>query len=122
MCLRACAYLAGPVQWPKQEIEVLNLAGLGSIVIQDSSVGFRAEGAGLFLWRKNYDIWSYHGVWGGRGASSRLAIDEVTYGLKERLARYYDGGISHAESMHDVSAFLWSALPMADAGSLGRGE
>ncbi len=113
LCLPACKYLTGPVGWLDQQIEVVIAPGSRSIVIQDPSVGFRAEGAGLFLWRRNYDILSYHGVWGGRSAKSRLSIDEVTQGLKKQLASYYNGEIGFSPLMNRVNMFLWYALPAA---------
>jgi hypothetical protein len=112
LCLPACEYLAGPVRWPNQQIEVLIAPGSKAIIIQDCSVGFRAEGAGLFLWRRNYDIWSYHGVWGARGENSQLSIDEVTHGVIARLASYYNGEVGHSEVMYAVNAFLWYTLPI----------
>jgi hypothetical protein len=116
LCLPGCRYLAGPVQWPNQQIEVGFVDN--SIVIEDRTVGFRAQG-GLLQWRKNYDIWSFHGIWNARGSGPEpgLGIDGVTMRLRTCLSQYYEGKIGFAELAYQTNAVLWYSLPASGQGA-----
>lgn len=108
LCLAGCDFLSGPVKWPNQQIEIA-MSSRG-IVIQDPSVGFRAEGA-HFRWRRNYDLMSYHGIWGGRTANSHMTLEEVSDSLKQIVQEYYHGKLGIDDVAYRVGSFLWHKLP-----------
>lgn len=110
LCLPGCGYLTGPVQWPNQQIEIQFTENC--VVLQDQSVGFRAEG-GPLRWRRNYDLLSYHGIWGARsgGKVPELPLDALIQRFRELLARYYDGEIGYDEVATRSNSLLWYNLP-----------
>jgi len=110
LCIPACGYLAGPVEWPNQQIEI-ELAD-NVVLIQDHSVGFRAEGRS-FRWRRNYDILSFHGIWGARGSGPKpeIGMDEVSRRFSDLLSEYYKGDKGYDELAGDVNSLLWYTLP-----------
>jgi hypothetical protein len=112
LCLPGCAYLAGPVSWPNQQIEIATSPR--GIVIQDPSVGFRAEGGWAFRWRRNYDLMSYHGIWGARTASSQMTLEEISNALKQIVQEYYDGKVGCDDVAYSVGSFLWYKLPVVN--------
>jgi hypothetical protein len=107
LCLPGCGYLAGPVQWPNQQIEIVVVDDC--TVIQDQSVGFRAED-GRLRWRRNYDLWTFQGICAGRGDGGR-GIDDITEKVKKWLARYFGREIGFAEVAYQINGVLWYCLP-----------
>jgi hypothetical protein len=105
-----CGYLAGPVEWPNQRLEVQ--IAEQHVVIEDQSVGFRAEG-GVFHWRRNFDLLSYHGIWGGRsgGPETEVPLDTLTQRFRKLLSRYYEGEIGYGEVAIQSNFLLWYDLP-----------
>src|SRR5260370_25357063 len=110
LCLPGCGYLAGPVQWASQQIEIQLTENC--VLIQDQSVGFRAEG-GPLRWRRNYALWSYHGIWGGRSGGPEPAVwsDALTQRFRNLLSRYYEGEIGYDEVAVQSNCLLWYNLP-----------
>jgi hypothetical protein len=110
LCLPGCGYLSGPVEWPNQQIEVKNVGD--STIIEDRTVGFRAQG-GRLQWRKNYDIWSFQGIWNARGSGPEpgIGIDGVMTRFRHWVSRYYEGEIGFSELAYQTNAVLWYTLP-----------
>jgi hypothetical protein len=115
LCLPGCGYLAGPVQWPNQQIEVAFADDF--VIMEDQAVGFRAQG-GLLQWRKNYDIWSFQGIWDARGSGPEpeIGIDGVMMRIRKWVSDYYDGKIGFAELAYHTNAVLWYTLPASGKG------
>ena len=61
LSLAACDYIAGPVIWPEQRLEVIwrcdraRARDVWEFTLQDESVGFKAVG-GVFAWKRDYDL------------------------------------------------------------------
>jgi hypothetical protein len=102
LCLPGCMYLAGPVRWPHQQIEVTytresdNPAAAGKFTLQDPSVGFRAVGGG-FQWQRNFAITARHGLYNPRGAGSfpPATIEQTLEALETQVREFYNGKLTY---------------------------
>jgi hypothetical protein len=104
-----CNYLKGPVKWFSQQIEIRKVEN--SVVVQDESVGFRAEG-GNFRWRRNFDILAYDGLWNRRGPAPPLVYEECMQRIGQNVRDFYDREIGFRELNDRMNAFLWNQLPV----------
>jgi hypothetical protein len=119
LCLAACKHVTGPVEWPRQQIEVTfeddpqHPDKPGTYTLQDPTVNFRAEG-GVFRWRRGYDIAAHHqALWGGRrGGAAQAKLEEVLASLKKTLEDYYAGQINFGDLEYRVQCLLWYRLPV----------
>ena len=68
LCLSVCDYIAGPVQWPSQRLQVILdhdrslKTGSGVFVLQDEMVGFKVQ-AMTFLWQKDFNLLKHHSLY-----------------------------------------------------------
>lgn len=113
LSLPACTWLAGPVRWPRQHIEVTCSVQLEATEpvwrfdLRDAAVGFHAMG-GLFRWRQGYDLWAYGGLWLGRGSGpvAPLTGEQAEEAISKRLRQFYRGVLGHNELKVEVFSIL----------------
>jgi hypothetical protein len=73
LSLPACDYIAGPVSWPNQQLQVIWRSDrsdpnkVWEFVLQDESAGFRAVAA-IFTWRRNFNLSEHGSIWFGWGS------------------------------------------------------
>jgi hypothetical protein len=104
LSLPACEYVAGPVHWPAQQIEVVwrcdrdNSTRPWEFEVRDEAAGFRAVGL-MFLWRRGHDVYAQGGLWfgPGTGPEAPLSCEQAEVAVTKLLRHFYDGlmGYNH---------------------------
>lgn len=113
LSLPACEFLAGPVQWSAQRIEVLWRCDSTSanrdweFEIRDEKAGFHAIGA-VFRWRRGYDLWAQGGLWFGRGnePEAPLSCEQAERAVAKLLQNFYKGLMRYDELTAEVFCVL----------------
>jgi hypothetical protein len=113
LSLPACEYVAGPVQWPAQQIEVVwrcdreRSTRAWEFEIRDEVAGFRAVGL-VFRWRRGHDLWAQGGLWFGRGTGPEtpLNCEQAEGSVAKLLRHFYNGRMGHNDLTCEVSRIL----------------
>jgi hypothetical protein len=113
LSLPACEHVAGLVQWPAQQIEVVWRCDREcptrpwEFEIRDEAVGFRAVGL-VFRWRRGHDLWAQGGLWFGRGAGPEapLNCEQAEVSMAKLLRHYYNGLLGYNDLKWEVSRIL----------------
>jgi hypothetical protein len=121
LSLPACEYVAGPVQWPAQQIEVVWRCDRESptrdweFEIRDKAVGFRAVGL-VFRWRRGHDLWAQGGLWFGRGTGPEapLSCEQAKVAVAKLLRRFYKGLMGYNDLTWEIFRIL-DQLPVVKA-------
>jgi hypothetical protein len=113
LSMPACEYVAGPIRWAVQRIEVTfrrdreREDAPREFEFRDEGVGFRAVGA-MFRWRRGYDLWAQGGLWFGRGVgpAAPLSCEQAEQKVGRLLRHYYHGRIGYSDLKGEVSLIL----------------
>ncbi len=128
LSLPLCEYVAGPVQWLPQQIEVIwrcdreSPARPWEFEIRDQAVGFRAVGL-VFRWQRGHDLWAQGGLWFGRGTGPEAPLScEQAEGVVAKLLRhFYNGLMGYNDLKWEVSRIL-DQLPIVQVRPSLAGE
>jgi hypothetical protein len=113
LSMPACEYVAGPVQWTSQQIEIVWRCDRESptraweFEIRDEVVGFRAVGL-VFRWRRGHDLWAQGGLWFGRGTGPEapLNCEQAEVAVGKLLRYFYNGLMGYQELTGEVHRIL----------------
>jgi hypothetical protein len=128
LCLPACDYVAGPVRWPAQQIEIIwrcdreNARRAWEFEIRDGVAGFRAIGC-MFYWCRGLNLFAQGGLWFGRavGRESPLSCEQVELSVAKLLRQFYRGVMGRNDLLYHVSVVL-DQLPVVGGEMGANGE
>jgi hypothetical protein len=128
LSLSACERLAGPIEWPNQQIHVNlefepdHLGGNRKYTLQDDSEAFSAV-ARVFRWARNYDIFAYSGLYIRReGEGPPMKPEEFLQLAEAKFQQYFKGETSFDDLRRDMDVALWYRLPVVRSGGTAAGH
>jgi hypothetical protein len=117
LSMPACEYVAGPVRWPAQHIEIVwhcdreRVGEARRYELQDGAAGFRAVGL-MFRWARGLDPRVGGGLWFGRGSAppDPLNYEQAQGALTAELRRFYRG-LMRCDSLYFRALDILAMLP-----------